>query len=281
MHTHRYLALIILISTAVLACRTSDDIQNFDEPEARTPLGTFAHPAITQKPIGMEKLDLPKLSAEEPEPYASSIHVNAACTGSNDLMYVPKGHDPPALCEQIVMTALTVDDGQEDAIGLPFVWLVQNPDLITMDCSASPDQNHCAPLGMQDLFDLESVNEPTTTVTGCAVNTCPPNNTACEPLVCADVSVTVVVNLEGSWFLTGGEFQSGKTISLSQEGHELTSAHPGFSDGAIDADTVSITIGDYLYIGTIKEDRATIIGDTVDLLTLSWVGSWSAERVSP
>lgn len=218
-------------------------------------------------------------TGQEPQEYATDVVVIAGCETNPNNMAVAAQHQTEALCEHIVMLAARNDDGDFYEIGLPFVWDVMDPEVVALPFSFGPQDNYALPIGMYDTFDFDGENEPQTKVIGCAINTCPdPRPADCADLVCASAKVLSVINLEGGWTLSGTTFDDGADTALMQDGRTFKDMNAGVKHGFVNGTAVQFDIDDYRYEGTIAPDRNHMGGQVWELMTLTLVGDWEAER---
>lgn len=214
--------------------------------------------------------------------YATDVLINAGCEMNPADAAVAKGHDVPALCEHITAIPARNDDGDFYEVASPFIWGVSNTAVADVPCVHETNDGACYAAGKLDLFDTGGDDEPTTAVMACAVNTCPdPRPPDCADLVCAAVMIASVVNLEGTWVLHGATFDPPLVTTPVQDGRAFADATIGLDHGAVDGISVRFEIDDTLYEGTFAGDRDHLQGEAWETMTLSSVGTWSAERVAP
>lgn len=214
--------------------------------------------------------------------YATDVLITAGCEMNPDTAAVAKQHGNPSLCEHVVATPARNDDGDFYEVASSFLWGIADADVADVPCMGQENDGYCHATGKEDVFDTGDEEEPATLVMACAVNHCPdPRPPDCADLVCASVTIASVVNLEGAWILNGATFDPPLVMSPAQDGRSFADATIGLQDGAVDGTSVSFSIGDYLYEGTFAGDRDHLQGEAWELMTLSSVGAWSAERASP
>lgn len=211
--------------------------------------------------------------------YATYIILYAGCEGAPDVMAVAARQNSEPDCAHIYASAVREQGGNVSEVNVPFLWDISYPDIVSLEFSPGPTQSHARVRGKLDLFDGDKVTEPESAVWACAMNDCPqPAPSDCSDLVCSYVNVISVVNIEGTWTLTGVTFGPGATMHPLQDGRSFKDPVAGVKTGKVEAATVRFDIDDYEYSGTLSADRTHIAGSVRDLMNDIVIGSWSAER---
>lgn len=232
----------------------------------RTPIQTSVNTASTTT-----------TSSEDAE-RVDEVQMNAGCTINPARMAVANGHDIPSMCEYVNMTAVAVESGDGYEIGAPFVWALAGDDIVNLDCFNGPHDNVCGVRGHTDIFEVFSADEPAVQLMSCAMNACALDDAGCEPLVCATVTIDLVVNIEGTWNVTSDPIYPDSTLQLVQDGRSFTAQNIAIHDGSVDGPRIYFTSGDYAYSGILLPGKSAILGTVTDLLTMSYSSIWAATR---
>ena len=214
------------------------------------------------------------------EQYITHINFYADCTVNPPEMATAKKYQAEPLCSRIVAAAMTNLDGHAWEEATPFDWYVADTQAIKLMCADEPWLNLCWPVGQQDVFDLNTGDEPETTVAVCTQNICPePLPPDCENVVCRSIQVKVTVNLQGSWQMSDQPALNAGPMNLVQDGRNFSDSHLGLDHGKVVADSVQFQIDDYLYTGQIDPGRNQMHGNIMEMMGMAVIGTWVAERV--
>lgn len=208
------------------------------------------------------------------------------CGSAKPELAVPRNHAAYPCHELIRLTPYHLESGRLYQVPATLNWSSDEPAWVSVSgFDWIPDRTSVSVAGSRDVFDAPSIDpadhgEPRATVRACAKNDCPfqPNDQTCQPVVCADISVAGVVNLEGEWCLTGANLGASCTkVEILQDGRELY-VLPWNAGGSVQDSTVTVKDDTTLYVGTVSQDRKTIMGAATDLMNGDSLGAWKAER---
>lgn len=210
--------------------------------------------------------------------YATEVFIYAGCESNPPTVLVVKGQQNQDACANLIAIAARYDNGDYYEVEAQFDWYVTEPNVISLTFPYGPHDNLCQIHGLTDIFDSQGDAEPQTIVSACAANLCPDQKPAdCQDQVCAEMVYVSVVNLEGTWLMTGATFEADAEMNPTQNGRRFKDQANGVKDGRVLGTAVRFEIDDYLYQG-IFTDRDHIQGEVTELMGDSTMGSWQAER---
>jgi hypothetical protein len=218
------------------------------------------------------------------ETYATDVIMTAGCETDQGVLAVAANHQHESTCETLAtVAACGNEEGDFFEVGAYFLWTSLRPDIVSIPSVHGSEYNLAYLYGQKDIFDEGGAGEPTSTIIACVMNDCPtdPGSGMCQDMACATATVASVVNLEGTWELTGETIQPGTFMSPLQDGRTFGDDALGAWRGRIDGSLVRFEIGDYRFDGHVLPDRNALSGTVTEMMGNSVIGPWSATRISP
>lgn len=222
-------------------------------------------------------------SGEDPAVYATDVVMIAGCETDPETIAVAANHEHESLCEYFAPVAAYDDgNGNFDEVAAQFMWASTDPYVVGLSYPLGPNNNLAYPHGKRDVFDAGGNEEPTSIIVACAVNDCPDDALPyeCPLMVCATMTVLSVVNLEGTWELSGPAIPPDTLMNPAQDGRSFEDDAIGAWKGSVHGSTMRFDIGDYRFEGEIAPDRDHLSGQVIELMGYSDIGTWSATRIS-
>ncbi|MFH1077679.1 MAG: hypothetical protein V1745_00135 [Patescibacteria group bacterium] len=291
----RFLLSASVATLTLNACRSEEGLPVYDEhrdairdetestPDTeREPQRFLDPPAWTDEDRGPDTL--PSASDVE-ETFATDVWLTPGCDTLDGIVPVTARHEHESSCETLhALAVMGTPEGDTFQVGAYFLWASLHPDIISPPVAHGSMRDLSSLHANQDVFDMGGTDEPTSTVIACAVNDCPTDGSdvgLCQEMACATATVASVVNLEGTWSLTGPTIPSETIFDPIQHGRDFSDTALDVWRGRIHGAVIRFEIGDYQFDGHILSDRNTLSGTVTELMTYSAIGPWSATRISP
>lgn len=163
-----------------------------------------------------------------------------------------------------------------------FTWSVDPAFSNVVDVQGkNPSHDFVQISAQKDMFDLDVPEAPHVGVKICALNPCKTKDCPhCQPEICDSITVVAVVNIAGSWVVSGDVFPWNIEIQIGQLGDDIYSVFLDYS-GVLTDDVVSFKGGDYDYVGIISPARDVIEGDVWSIGSGEHLGTWQAKKKGP
>lgn len=290
----RFLLSASIATLSLNACRSEEGPSMYDEhrdaihddadsaPDTdREPQRFLDPPSWTDEDRGPDTLP----SATDTETFTTDVRLTPGCDTLDGIVPVAARHDHESFCETLhALAIMGTPEGDAFQVGAYFFWASLRPDIVSPPVAHGSMHDLASLHTNRDIFDADGTDEPTSTVIACALNDCPTDGSdvgLCQEMACATATVASVINLEGTWSLTGPTIPSGTTFNPIQHGRDFSETSLGAWRGRVHGTTVRFEIGDYQFDGHILPDRDTLSGTVTELMTYSAIGPWSATRISP
>ncbi|MFH1620812.1 MAG: hypothetical protein ABIB04_01870 [Patescibacteria group bacterium] len=261
----------------LINCGSADTDEDY---ENITTYDAGKSPVVNKRDYGLESIfDYKKTKNTSASP-VTEILIETGCPDHKQEFAVAKNHEDFGKCERIMLTAKNHDVVLDNET-VNFLWFVADPNVVELDCAYTANRNVCRPKGKIDIFDLLAVSEPETSITACVINNCLEQAADdCENLVCADIGITSIFNLEGGWNIHSDILEKDLVTIPYQDGRRFTDDDLLINSGLINGLTIQFEMIDRIYTGQILS-QDSIHGTVLDSTDMNVIGEWFAERLSP